>query len=86
MAWNKESQKHLHRGTLNSKPVQMLIDPGCTKTMVSANFIHPDCLDNNKKEKILCVHGDMMSYPTAEVKLQLGRWSQVAKVVVAPGI
>jgi len=54
--------------------------------MVSANFIHPDCLDNNKKEKILCVHGDMMSYPTAEVKLQLGRWSQVAKVVVAPGI
>jgi len=37
-------------------------------------------------EKILCVHGDMVSYPTAEVKLQLGRWSRVAKVVVAPGI
>jgi len=37
-------------------------------------------------EKILCVHGDMVSYPTAEVKLQLGRWSWVAKVVVAPDI
>jgi len=36
--------------------------------------------------KILCVHGDMVCYPTATVKLQLGRWSRVARVVVAPGI
>ena len=71
---------------LNGKPVQMLIDTGCTKTMVSADYIHPECLDNDTQEKILCVHGDMVSYPTAEVKLQLGRWSQIAKVIVAPGI
>ena len=86
VAWNKESQKYLRRGMLNGKPVQMLIDTGCTKTMVSADYIHPNCLDIDNQEKILCVHGDMVSYPTAKVNLKLGQWSQVAKVVVAPGI
>ena len=34
----------------------------------------------------MCVHGNMMHYSTARVKLQLGRWIQVSRVVVAPGI
>jgi len=86
VTWNKESQKYLQHGKLIGKPVQMLIDTGCTKTMVSTDYIHSDCLDNGNQEKILCVHRDMVSYPTAEVKVQLGQWSQVAKVVVATGI
>ena len=60
VTWNRESQKYLHCGTLNGKRVQILIETGCTNTMVSANYIHPECLDNdNKKEKILCVNGDI---------------------------
>ena len=86
VAWNKESQKYLRRGTLNGRVVQMLIDTGCTKTMVSANYLKPDYLDHAKSEKNLCVHGDKVSYPTAEVELKLGQWSKVARVVVAPGI
>ena len=34
----------------------------------------------------MCVHGDEVCYPTAEVRLKLGQWSQTARVVVAPGI
>ena len=86
IAWNKGSLKFLRRGMLNGKPVQMLIDTGCTKTMVSADYLPTDCLDHFNKERILCVHGDEVCYPTAEVRLKLGRWSQKAKVVVAPGI
>ena len=71
---------------LNVKPVQMLIDTGCTKTMVSADYLPIDCLDHFDKERVLCVHGDEVCYPTAEMRLKLGRWSQKAKVVVAPGI
>jgi len=52
VAWNKESQKCLHHGMLNGEPVQMLIDTRCTKTMVSTDYIHPDCLDNDNREKI----------------------------------
>ena len=86
IAWNKGSQKYLRRGTLDGRPVQMLIDTGCTKTMVSADYLHPNCLNHDNTEKILCVHGDEVRYPTAEVKLKLGRWSRTARVVVAPGI
>ena len=86
IAWNKGSQKFLRRGMLNGKPVQMLIDTGCTKTMISANYLPTDCLDHFNKERILCVLGDEVCYPTAEMRLMLGRWSQKAKVVVAPGI
>ena len=86
IAWNKGSQKFLRRGMLNGKPVQMLIDTGCTKTMVSADYLPADRLDHSNKERILCVHGDEVCYPTAEVRLKLGRWSQKSRVVVAPGI
>ena len=74
IAWNKGSQKFLRRGIamLNGKPVQMLIDTGCTKTMVSADYLPTDCLDHFNKERILCVHGDEVCYPTAEVRLKLG--------------
>ena len=36
----------------------MLIDTGCTKTMVSADYLHPDCLNHASTEKILCVNGE----------------------------
>ena len=64
----------------------MLIDTGCTNTMVSANYIDSGNLDYGNTEKILCIHGDMVCYPTAEVYLRLGQWSRAAKVVVAPGL
>ena len=69
---------------LDGRPVQMLIGSGCT--MVSANYTKADKLDYCNTEKICCVHGNVVSYPTAEVNLRLGQWSQIAKVVVAPGI
>ena len=70
IAWNKWSQKFLRRGMLNGKPLQMLIDSGCTKTMVSADYLPADCLDHFNKERILCVHGDEVCYPTAELRLK----------------
>ena len=64
----------------------MLIDTGCAKTMVSSKYLNSSSLDHVNTEEILCVHGDKVRYPTAEVKLRLGQWSHTAKVVAAPGI
>ena len=64
----------------------MLIDTGCTNTMVSARYIDPNTLDRSNTVEILCVHGDKVCYPTAEVNLRLGQWSQCSRVVVAPDI
>ena len=54
--------------------------------MVFADYLPTDYLDHVNKERIMCVHEDEVSYPTAEEKLKLGWWSQTARVVVAPGI
>ena len=86
VTWNQGSQKYLRRGTLNGKSVQMLIDTGCTKTMVSSKYLNSNSLDHVNTEEILCVHGDKVRYPTAEVKLKLGQWSRTAKVVAAADI
>ena len=86
VTWNQGSRKYLRRGTLNGKSVQMLIDTGCTKTMVFSKYLNSNILDHVNTEEILCVHGDKVRYPTAEVKLRLGQWSQTAKVVAAPDI
>ena len=61
----------------------MLIDTGCTKTMVSSKYLNSNILDHVNTEEILCVVEDKVSYPTAEVNLRLGQWSQIAKVVAA---
>ena len=84
VAWNPGSKKFLRHGKLNGKPVQMLIDTGCTQTMVASDHVHPDAIDHGTTEQILCVHGDKFSYPTAEVEIKVGGWKQVCKVVVAP--
>ena len=86
VAWNKESQKYLRLGTLNGRSFQMLIDTGCTNTMVSARYIDPNTLDRSNTVEIFCVHGDKVCYPTAEVNFRLGQWSQCSRVVVAPDI
>jgi len=39
---------------------KILIDTGCTKTMVFADWLDQDCMDYDQMEKILCVHEDMV--------------------------
>ena len=86
VTWNQGNQKYLRQSTLNGKSVQMLIDMGCTKIMVSSKYLNSNSLDHVNTKEILCVHGDKVCYPMAEVKLRLGQWSRTAKVVAAPDI
>ena len=57
--------------------------------MVSTDYLRSNCLDHVNTEEVLCVHGDKVHYPTADVRLRLSQWSRVARVarvVAAPGI
>ena len=87
---NEGSKKFLRHGKLNGKlngkPVQMWIDTGCTHTMVASEYVDPDNIDYCRTERILCLHGNKCSYPTAKVQLKLGRWRRCGKVVVAPNL
>ena len=54
MAWDASSHKYLRRGTLNGRPVQMLLDTGCDRTMVSAKLVEISRVD--KECKVFFVH------------------------------
>ncbi len=71
VAWNEDSMKYLRRGKLEGRPTQMLIDSGCSMSMVSADGISPSKVNTAETVPVLCVHGDVVDYPTAEIELRL---------------
>ena len=84
VAWNVDSHKYLRRGTLEGRPVQMLVDTGCEMTMVSAKLVDSAMVDSQRYAPVMCTHDDTMLYPT--VKLQTGQWECESRVVVAPNL
>lgn len=86
VAWDEHSQKYLRRGTVDGKPVPMLIDTGSDRTMVAAHVVERAKVDPDHKVPVLCVHGDVCSYPTAEVHLVVGPWEKKTRVAVAPNL
>ena len=86
IAWNEDSYKYLKQGTLNEWQVQMLVDTGAERTIVAAGVVKGVVLNSEQKVPVLCVHGDVCSYPTAYVELGADGWKQWAQVVVAPNL
>ena len=86
VAWNKESQKYIQDGTVDGRPVKMLVDTGCTRTIVASTVVRKSKVTPKNKVPILCVHGDTCLYPTARVKLMCGNWEKEMEVAVAPNL
>ncbi len=86
IAWNLESDKFVRSGTLQGRPVRMLVDTGCTLTMVRSDFVEADRVNAQEKVSVRCVHGDSVGYPTAKVELQIGNWKKEMRVAVAPDL
>ena len=47
----------MRRTTVDGRPVQMLVDTGCDRTIVSATIVKTAKLDPGSKIPVLCVHG-----------------------------
>ena len=62
----------------------MLIDTACDRTMVSKEMVEPSKVNWEKTTPVVCIHGDMMLYPTAKVQLHTEGWTGEREVVVAP--
>ena len=74
----------MRNGSLDGNPVQMLIDTGCDRTMVSEELVDPSKINWTKTAQVLCLHGHAESYPTAKVKLRIEGNDEERDVVVAP--
>ena len=75
IAWNLESDKFVRSGTLQGRPVRMLVDTGCTLTMVRSDFVEADRVNAQEKVSVRCVHGDSVGSPQPRLscRLETGR-------------
>ena len=83
VAWNFQSQKYLRKGLVDGHLTQMLVDTGCSQTVVAARLVQPSKIEQNNQVPIVCAHGDTVFYPTAIVTLQIGRVRVDSRVAVA---
>ena len=65
-AWNEDSYKYL--GTVDDRPVQMLVDIGSDQTIVSPGVVMSSKLDACNNVPVLCAHRE-------HVPILLLKWS-----------
>ena len=68
---------------VDGKQAQALVDTGSSQTIVRADLVAKRNTLANGEVLIRCVHGDEVSYPTAEVYLEVEKVSYLITVAVA---
>ena len=80
---NSTEGSHIKSGVLDGKPVTVLVDTGSRMSVVRADLVDTNKL-SERTAKLECVHGDAMSYRTAQVTLEIGGWLKELSVAVVP--
>ncbi|KAG5267118.1 hypothetical protein AALO_G00218190 [Alosa alosa] len=69
--------------TIDGKQLKALIDTGSSQTLVGVKWVPEDGVQTEHTMKIRCVHGDVISYPTADIYMQIGEQEYLVSVGVA---
>uniref|UniRef100_A0A1X7U211 RNA-directed DNA polymerase n=1 Tax=Amphimedon queenslandica TaxID=400682 RepID=A0A1X7U211_AMPQE len=67
--WKKPAEEIIFWGMIQEKPVEMLMDTGCSHTLVKREFIPEHCILEGETVALQCAHGDVTKYPIAEVDM-----------------
>lgn len=73
-------------GKIEGKSVKMLVDTGSYTTIVKADLVENEKWNEGETVNVVCVHGDSVDYPTAEVDLEMGGRIKKTKVALVPGV
>lgn len=55
VVWNEKNIKCMRKGTVDGKPVQVLVDTGSDHRIVAAKVVKRAKLDDTEKVPVLCV-------------------------------
>ena len=61
-------------GQVEGKPVEIVLDTGCARTMVWKKLVRPNKI-TERQVSIHCAHGSSVTYPLAQVKIAIGHSS-----------
>eukprot|EP00731_Ephydatia_muelleri_P002993 Em0001g2993a len=82
----KEEQKVFRQGMIEGKMVTVLLDTGCSRTMVRRNLVPEHKLIEGKGVAIRCAHGDTTFYPLAEIGVEISGRNFKVEAAVADNL
>ena len=82
----KEEQKVFRQGMIEGKMVKVLLDTGCSRTMVRRNLVPEHKLIEGKGVAIRCAHGDTTFYPLAEIGVEISGRNFKVEAAVADNL
>ena len=83
---NPSNSKYIREGRVEGKDVKMLVDTGSHTTIVKADLVENEKWNEGETINVICVHGDSVDYPTAEVDLEMDGWAKKTKVALVPEV
>lgn len=83
---NPSNSKYIREGRVEEKDVKMLFDTGSHTTIVKADLVENEKWNEGETINVICVYGDSVDYPTAEVDLEMDGWAKKTKVALVPEV
>ena len=73
-------------GKVEGQLTELLLDTGCSKTMIDGNLVPPQKINEGKMISMQCPHGDMKQYPTAVVEIEINDMKYKVEAAVVDGL
>lgn len=64
----------------------MLVDTGSCTSVVKSTLVDQTKWNRKDTVPVLCVHGGVLEYPSAEVKLEMDGWEKNINVALIPDV
>lgn len=73
-------------GKIQGIPVEMLVDTGCSYTLVQRGFVPDECVIEGETVALQCAHGDVTSYQVVEVDMVIEGVKKTVRVGVSDSL
>ena len=74
------------QGKVEGKQVELLLDTGCSKSLIYASLVPPEKIHQGENVTMQCAHGDIKTYPTAGVEVEVDGKVYTLKAAVAESL
>ena len=74
------------QGKVEGQLTELLLDTGCSKTMININLVPAEKIDKGKMISMQCAHGDMKQYPTAVLDIEINDKKYKVDAAVVDGL
>ena len=74
------------KGKVEGKPVELVLDTGCSKSLIDASLVPPEKVQQEECISMQCAHGEVRAYPTANVEVEINGRIYTLKAAVAENL